>query len=232
MKRFYKLTVWIFILSLSFGFRVFPGKWDISKTDPTIWIKTCNSDITIQDNDILDNDPLRDIIPVTYDQVIQSVIDDYNNIPTSYLRLALYPADPNNPGTPAVGDSVFTVETASKRTIEICFGETDPRAGISGGYAMPKYVGGKLVGCEIRARTEHTKKARFLTHLLVHELGHCFGLQHAQEGTNAVMSYFTKNDVFIRLQNDDSAGLTYLYPEDESYAKEEYTLGLKGCAPK
>lgn len=192
----------------------------------------CSGSVTIENNDITDTDVLRGISGLTFDQVLQSVIDDYNNIPTSYLRLARYPADPNNPGTPAAGDSIFTIEKASKRTIEICFGETNAAAGISGGYAKAKYEGQYIVGCGIQAKAEHTKNARFLTHLVVHELGHCFGLEHPQESTNSVMSYFNNGEVFIRLQNDDYAGLTNRYPNEESYAKEEPTYGLSGCSPK
>lgn len=232
MNRIFKFFVWIFILSLSLGFRVSTGRWQISKSDPTIWIKLCNSSLTIEENDIKEDDPLFGANNLSYDQVIRSVIDDYNNIPTSYLRLALYPSDPSNPGSPATGDSTFTTDKAEKRTIEICFGETDPAAGVSGGYAKPKIVGGELVGCEIRARPEHSKKARFLIHLLTHELGHCFGLQHPQEATNSVMSYFTNGEPFLRLQNDDYAGITYRYPDDEQYAQEDPTFGLKGCSPK
>lgn len=232
MNRLIKCAVWLFILSLSLGFRVFPGKWQISKDDPTIWIKLCTSSITIEENDILEADPLQGISGLTFDQVLQSVIDDYNNTPTSFLRLAKYPTDPNNPGAPAQGDSTFTIEKAATRTIEICFGETNPTAGISGGYAQPKYEGGYTVGCNIQAKAEHAKKARFLTHLVAHELGHCFGLQHPQESTNAVMSYFNNSDVFIRLQSDDQAGITNRYPEEESYALENPTYGLAGCSPK
>lgn len=232
MNQLFKLSVWVFILSLSLGFRVFPGKWQISKSDPTVWIKLCNSTVTIEDNDITEDDALRGISGLTFDQVLQTVIDDYNNTPTSYLRLARYPSDPNNPGTPAAGESTFSIDKASKRTIEICFGETNSTAGVSGGYAKLKYEGQHIVGCDIQAKAEHAKKARFLTHLVTHELGHCFGLQHPQESTNSVMSYFNNGDVFIRLQNDDYAGLTNRYPDDETYAVEEPTYGLAGCSPK
>ncbi|MBL7545983.1 MAG: matrixin family metalloprotease [Bdellovibrionaceae bacterium] len=232
MNRILKLSVWIFILFLSLGFRVSSGKWAISKSDPTLWIKLCNASLTIEENDIREADPLMGLNDLTYAQVIQSVIDDYNNIPTSYLRLALYPADPNNPGTPAAGDSVFTVDKAKNRTIEICFGETDAAAGVSGGYAKPNVQGGEFVTCEIRARPEHAKKVRFMVHLLTHELGHCLSLQHPQEATHSVMSYFTNDSPFLRLQNDDYAGITFRYPKDELYGKEDPTFGLKGCSPK
>ncbi len=232
MNKLFKGTVWLFILSMSSGFRVFPGKWQISKSDPTVWIKLCDSDFAVDTNDMPSNDPLVNVNGLTYYQIIQSVIDDYNSVPSSFVRLALYPADPNNPGTPAAGDSAFSIATAATRTIQICFDGTNPAAGLSGGHAQAKYESGNIIGCEIKGRSDNTKKARFLTHLVTHELGHCFGLMHPQESTNSVMSYFNNDDVFTRLQNDDDAGLSFRYPEDEAYAKEENTYGLKGCSPK
>lgn len=230
MNKSIKFLIWGFILYMTLGFRIFSGKWDISKTDPTIWIKVCENTYTVDENDFEEGDPLAGVTGLTFSQVLQSVIDDYNNIPTSYLRLALYPDDPNNPGTPLAGDSAFTIEKGETRTIEICFGDTDPRAGVSGGYAMPKTEGKKLIGCEIKAKEEYLEKSLFLTHLLTHEIGHCFALMHAQEGTKSVMSYFGEKKA--RLQNDDYAGITYNYPDDEDYAKEINTYGLTSCSPK
>lgn len=232
MKLVGKILVWSFVSSIALGFRVFPGKWNITKSDPTIWIKRCSSGVTIEENDITGNDPLTGIAGLTIDQILQSVIDDYNNSPTSFLRLALFPADPNNPGTPAAGDSAFTVALAAKRTIDICFDGTDASAGLSGGHAQTKTEGDTIVGCTVKINPAHTKKANFLTHLIAHELGHCFSLMHPQESTNSVMSYFNTNGVFLRLQNDDEAGLAYRYPQEDGYNREEGTLGLTGCSPK
>lgn len=232
MKRIYKIPIWLFILSMTLGFRIFPGSWDISRTDPTVWIRLCNSSILVEENDITETDPLAGVTALTMTQVVQSVIDDYNSIPTSYVRLAFYPADPNNPGAPLAGDSVFTLEKGQTRTIDICFDGTDSTAGLSGGHAQAKYQGGKIIGCEIKTKSEYTEKAKFLTHLLTHEIGHCFGLMHPQESVNSVMSYFNKSEPFLRLQNDDYAGITYRYPEDESYSREQSTFGLTGCSPK
>lgn len=231
MKKWKKILAWTFLAYVILGFRVTPFRWDISASDPTVWIKVCaENSAVIEENDITGSDVLAGVANLSFNQVLQSVIDDYNNVPTSYLRLALYPADPNNPGAPLAGDSAFTIAKAEKRTIEICFGSTDASAGLSGGYAMPKYEGRNLVSCQIKAKPEHAKKASFLTHLVVHELGHCFSLMHPQEGTRAVMSYFGEKK--IRLQPDDMSGLTYKYPTDDSYAKESPTLGLSGCEPR
>ena len=40
------------------------------------------------------------------------------------------------------------------------------------------------------------------------------------------MSYYMDRDAIYRLQNDDKMGITYLFPSDESKAKEINTLGL------
>lgn len=236
MRRFTKLSLWSLILFSVLGFRVMDIKWDISTSDPTLWIKLCeeqsSNSLPIENDFNGTDDPLAGVNTLTLNQVIQSVIDDYNNVPTSFVRLAFYPADPNNPGQPAQGDSVFTIEKAKKRTIDICFGNLDPRAGLSGGYALPKVEGLQMVGCEIRARESAIEKAKGLTHLLAHEVGHCLGLMHPQEGVNAIMSYFTPERRRQRLQGDDMSGLTFMYPSEASYAVESATLGLSGCAPK
>lgn len=232
MKGTPKILIWLLVSFQAFGFRVSPGKWNISKNEPTIWIKLCESPVRIEENDITGNDPLTGTTGLTITQVLQSVVDDYNAIPSSYLRLALYPTDPSNPGTPSSGDSTFTIAAAEKRTINICFNGTDPSAGLSGGHAQTKYLDSFIVGCDIHVRSENTKKANFLTHLITHELGHCFGLMHPQESTHSVMSYFNSSGVFLRLQPDDFAGITYRYPEEDSYAAEQSTLGLTGCTPR
>lgn len=231
MSKWKKAVAWTFIVYMALGFRVTPYRWQISASDPTIWIQLCpENSATIEENDITGDDELAGINDLSFGQVLQSVLDDYNSVPTSYLRLALYPADPNNPGSPLAGDSPFTVDKAATRTIEICFGSTDVAAGLSGGYAMPKYQGQQTIACQIKAKPEHAKKAFFLTHLLTHELGHCLGLMHPQEGTHAVMSYFGEKK--LRVQHDDAAGLTYEYPVDDNYAKENPTFGLSGCEPR
>lgn len=231
MKLFYRILTGALVIFLNLGFRTFNAKWDISKNDPTIWIKLCEGSATrIGENDITTSDPLKGISNITLNQVLQSIIDDYNNIPTSYVRLAMYPTDPNNPGTPVDGDSTFTIEKAEKRTIEICFGETDPNM-TSGGYAVPVIADGYFTGCEIKSKTSHLDKAKNVTYLLAHELGHCLGLAHPQDGTNSVMSYFDPTRP-MRLKDDDKAGITFFYPNEDHYAEEISTFGITSCEPR
>ena len=218
------------VCALLVGFRVFPYHWNISKGEPTLWVRVCSSSLTIENHNYPSGDPLAGQSP-SFQQVVQSVIDDINNVPTSYIRLAPYPADPNNPGTALPGDSTFTLNRASERTIDICFDGTSSTAGLSAGHATPKEKGGRYVGCEIKGKPESAKSGKFLVSLITHELGHCLGLGHNFESTKSVMSYFSSEDI-IRLQNDDRAGLTYHYPEDSGMAAEQLTFGLGGCDPK
>jgi hypothetical protein len=229
-KSLRALAASLLIFSL-LGFRVFPGSWRISRNDPTVWIKLCTNQPTIETYDIPSSDPLGGLNP-TYQQIVQSVIDDYNAVQTSYFRFALYPTNPSSPGIPLPGDSTFTLAKGNVRTIEVCFDGTSTNSGLSSGHAQPTYAdNGDIVGCEIKGRPDSTKKASQLIQLLTHELGHCVGLDHNQPSINSVMSYFISPDL-IRLANDDKSGITYLYPKDPSYANEEVTLGLAGCSPK
>ena len=153
---------------------------------------------------------------------MQSVINDYNSIGSSFIRLAVYPADPSSPGAPAPGDSAFTNALGTVRTIDVCFSHQT----FTGGLTVQKYDGNRVVGCNIKISDASSSNAKALTKTLTHELGHCLGLAHPQETTHSVMSYFSDA---IRLQIDDKMGLTYLYPSSGS-AKENATLGL-ACAP-
>jgi hypothetical protein len=229
MNTVLKISAWVIIAHFFIGFRVFDGKWRITKDDPTVWVRLCESDYTIDENDIAEGDPLYGINGLTFDQVLTSIINDYNSVPTSFLKLAKYPTDTANPPAPTNGNSAFTLEKAAVRTLDICFKPTDASAGLSSAYAHSIFDGSDLVGCEITAKPDNLKKAHFLTHILTHEMGHCFGLMHPQESTKSVMSYFGEKKT--RLQTDDYAGLTFKYPKEDSYAKETNTLGLQGCTP-
>ncbi len=230
MKWWPRTVAALSVCSLLVGFRSFPFTWNISVGDPTIWVRLCSSSPTIEKHDYPSGDSLAGQTP-SFQQVVQSVIDDINNVPTSYVRLAIYPTDPNNPGTALPGDSTFTLNRASERTIDVCFDGTSATAGLSAGHASARRENGRYVGCEIKARSESAKSGKFLVSLLTHELGHCLGLGHNFESTKSVMSYFASAEI-IRLQNDDRAGLTFHYPEDSAMAAEQSTFGLGGCDPK
>ena len=219
------------ILTMTTGFRLIQKEqgWEISRNDRTLWVKYCDgltADFESQDYPAGDD---LDGTTATLDQIRDSIIDDFNSVAGSYLRFAAYPADPLNPPTPQTGDTAFTEELASTRTIEICTG--DP-AGSSGGQATPTIENGQWTGCLIELpSTLLTGDASVFVETLTHELGHCVGLDHPQDTTHAIMSYFMAPDG-IRLMLDDRMGVTHLYPTDPASGDEQNTFGVMGCGPK
>jgi len=217
-----RFLVWLMMLPVVLGFRAIPGanSWAVTRTDPTLWIKVCSTPI-FESAEFPEGDPLYGA-NADFAAVLQAVINDYNTIGSSYLRLAVYPADPNNPGAPAAGDSTFTLASANVRTINVCFAQQT----FTGGTARHVYTGSALTGCNIEISNSSIKKAKDITRKLTHEIGHCLGLAHPQELSQSVMSYFSEA---YRLQMDDKIGMTYLYPTSETL-KEKATLGL-ACEP-
>lgn len=214
---------WIWILALlpfTLGFRTFPGVngWDVSVSDPTLWVRICR-EIAFTSAQLPAGDPLGTTVP-SYQAALQSILDDFNDVPGSFVRLAPYPADPSNPGAPAPGDSTFTLAKAEERTIDVCFGDQT----FTAGHAIPKWdPQGKITGCKIELNADEAQKAEDFVAVLTHELGHCLGLDHPQETDDAVMSYFSDA---IRLQIDDRMGLVHLYPQEASFGRERANLGL------
>jgi hypothetical protein len=195
------------------GFRTFSSTtpWNIRVSDPKLFLKFCERP-NITNNDLDRNDPLFGQT-LTFNVLLQSILNDYNNIPSSFLVLADADTDPES-------------ATKTKRTINICFGQTTS----GGGEARPKVEGSLYSGCEIALSSSIKSSANAFIKTVTHEIGHCLGLDHTQETIYSVMSYFS--DVRApRLQIDDMMALVYLYPTDPKYSKETSTLGLS-CTPK
>lgn len=238
-RRVLRVTGLCFLICFSTGFRLIGDMlWDIEPSDPTLWIKNCETNFVFQTVNLPDTHPLKDAPALDYKTVMQSIIDDYNNIQSSYLRFAFYPDDPDSPPDTVSGDSDFTIDRASKRTIDICMKGTDSLAGIgTAGHASPKLNGRTVTACEIRALPQYKEDAGEFVALATHEIGHCVGLGHPQETTHAVMSYFSdwaRSPIQpwvtdVRLQNDDRAGITHQYPTDPGMGRESYDLGF-GCS--
>lgn len=229
MKRLLRMLLILPLIStLTFGFRTFPGVngWSISVADPTLWIRSCRS-LTFASANFPAGDPLDPNVTgsvPTYTAALNSVLNDFNSVPGSFLRLALYPADPNNPGAPATEDSPFTPLAAETRTIDLCFADQT----FTAGHAKPKWNGdGKVIGCKIELNTKEVSAAEDFVAVLTHEIGHCLGFDHPQETDDSIMSYFSDA---IRLQSDDKMGLTFLYPQEAAFGRERPSLGLS-CSP-
>jgi hypothetical protein len=224
-KYFKKVVFTVFILFFTLGFRTYPGgnNWGITSTDSTIWVKFC-SNLTFSSNDLPTGDVLAGATP-TFDAAVAAVLDGYDNVTTSFVTLAPYPTDPNNPPAAATGDSTFTIAKASTRTIDVCF---DSSAGSSAGYSQQTWSGTEVTGCSIKLSPDLSSSVKNFSRLLAHEIGHCLGLTHSHESSTAIMSYFSTS---YRLQDDDKAGLTLLYPQNPSYSQESATFGL-ACTPK
>lgn len=224
---FYKVFLLISMMFMSLGFRIrLNQNWDLKETDPVIWVKLCpTEDLTMFFGE---EDFKGDTLccgDKNLGEILQSVMIDYNSIPTSYLKLESFPADPDNP--PAT--STFTVDKAAIRTIDICFGSL---GGTQGGGADPDLGSSFINGCEITIERDSNNKPKELIGVLTHEIGHCFRLGHPQETTRSVMSYYRGENVF-RLQRDDKMGITYSFPkasDDGSYS-EVPNFGLR-CDPK
>jgi matrixin len=245
-----RLLVILMIVMLTTGFRIkinsdgSPSRWYVGRNNPTLWVKVCDETVDFDGYDLPGSDPfyaqgsdLRDIY--------RSILDDYNNVETSFLRLALYPDDPDNPPEPAEGDSPFTSQDARIRTIEVCSGNIPYYASaqassennreacesLGGDAAYSDYCSDDYYySCDVTFNKSIAEKSmsRFV-HTIAHEIGHCVGFMHNHDTHLSLMSYVADPDEILRLQMDDKMGLTYFYPKDEDYNDEEPTFGLTGC---
>lgn len=226
MKKEKLLLIFLFVF-MTVGFRV-PYKnyrWAISESDPYLWIKPCDRAINLP-NDVDSQDALSGDGLLSNTDVLNSIASDVNTIFASYVRLELYPEDPNSPPN----GSHFSIEKSNERTITICSGNP---ADLAGGQSQRFFEGKKVVGCEIiYDPTVHQSVKDFLA-MIGHELGHCLGLDHPQDISGSLMSYYSDPEKTYRLAPDDKLGIRYLYPANVPGVshKEEATYGLS-CAYK
>lgn len=221
---------WMMIAGLSLGFRTMGGaRWDITPERPTIWL---NIDAGIRSAVFSETkfpdgtDPLKDT-PKEQQvlEILKMVIDDFNSVPTSYIRLQSYPGQlPEYDGRE--GDMAYDEEYAATHTIHIVV--NDP-SGASSGDASPSVTGNKINNCRIRTRASAIKDAARTKTLLTHEIFHCLGFGHEHEDRESVMSYDAHE--VIKLGLEEHMGLTHLYPKDPSYGQEQATFGM-ACKPQ
>jgi hypothetical protein len=245
-----RLLVICLIVLLTTGFRVqlngdgTVAHWYIARNDPTIWLNFCNEDIVFDSIDLPSSDPFYGNGSDLQD-VMQSVMDDFNDVETSFFRFARYPDDPDNPPAPEPGDSEFTRAAARIRTIDLCFGDLPYYAAAQAESKTNEDVCDQIgnqseyqsycsetrfYSCKITLNKSIAEESLSgFVHTVAHELGHCVGLLHNHDTHLSIMSYVADPKEIQRLQMDDKMGLTYLYPKEDSYNDEEPTLGLTGC---
>ncbi len=248
--RLKRLLVVLLIVMFTTSFRTkinsdgTASRWYIERSDPTIWVKVCSESIDFDGYDLPGTDPFYAQGDDLQD-IYQSILDDYNGVETSFLRLAFHPDDPVNPPEAEEGDSDFTSEDARIRTIEVCSGNipyyASAQAEVKNNQDACELIAGnsyyndycssiQIHSCKVTFNKGIAEESlsRFI-HTMTHELGHCVGFMHNHDTHLSIMSYVADPDEILRLQMDDKMGLTYLYPADEAYNDEEPTFGLTGC---
>jgi|SaaInlStandDraft_6_1057023.scaffolds.fasta_scaffold56213_2 hypothetical protein len=215
MTKKIKILIWCcLLLVLLPGFRYFPkgNSWDIDNTSTTnskLFITYSNGSDSLANN-IKSNDSLSGTSNVSVDQIVSSIISDYNSINGAFVSLA-----PDS-------DTDFSAR-GTNRTITVSFGGT---SGANGGEAQQiTDSSGNVTGCEVSMLSSLLESADQLLFVLTHEIGHCLGLNHPQDLTQAIMSYYVDSDI-RRLQIDDKMGLTFLYPAVPGAGEQKNTFGL------
>lgn len=216
IRKFFYLVFLVFIMT---GFRTFSNgnSWAIDTTNAKLWLVICPemAALTWATNDLPASDPLYNQT-VTFNQIIDSITNDYINVPNSFIQLA-------NSAT----DGTYNTTIAAQRSINVCVGSTP---GASGGYASPHESAGRVTSCDIKMTSSRAAKLKAFVSTLTHEIGHCLGLDHSQDTTHSIMSYFRDEDK-TRLDIDDKMAMIFMYPDNPAEAKESMTFGL-ACAPR
>ena len=216
MNKTVKIFFWILLTAyFSLGFRVFDEQhpWDrISRTDATsqkLFVVYERAADTLNNN-VPSDDPLFGAGTVTVEQAMDSVFNDYNSIQAAFVTLV----------DDADGD--YAANNA-RRTIFIKNQDTN---GTVGGQAEFVTDSEGIESCEISLTDKMYEDSKLYVGVVTHEIGHCLGLDHPQEITESVMSYFLDEDEHYRLQTDDKMGITFLYPLFPNRAREDASFGL------
>lgn len=214
-QRFLKFAFWSLFTPLFLcGFRlIYQGnQWLVdasSTTNSKLFVSYPNPTRAIT-NDLPSGDALAGSGTVTTQQLMNSILSDYNSIQGAFVTLV----DTSDSDYAARStDRIITIEEGSASGLT------------SGGEASLSRSGNIVNGCKISLKSSAFNSAKTFTATVTHELGHCLGLDHPMDTVNAIMSYFVDSGV-VRLQADDRMGIVYLYPADPEKAREEVTLGM------
>lgn len=222
---------WLALASLCLGFRTMgDARWDISPENPTVWLDIDEAllNATFTDTKFADDsDPLKDVPKEQQAiELLKLVLNDYNSVATSFVRLQSYPGQIPDLDAPRDGDMVYDESYAATHTIRIVI--ADPSAAGAGGDASISISAGQITGCQIRARLEAIKSAGDAKVMLTHEIFHCLGFGHEHEDRESIMSYDSHK--VTKLGIEEKMGLTHLYPKSGAFGDESATFGL-ACDP-
>jgi hypothetical protein len=168
------------------------------------------------ENDLPDSDKGSEA--EDFDELLEVIMDEYNDIEGAFVELV-----------DSELDDEFDEDDHENRIIKICFGGTSSAA--SGGQAqIITGSSGEWTGCKITLGEASKETASYLKKIILHEIGHCLGLDHVQDSRKSIMSYFAEGRV-TKLQADDKMGIAYLYPDNKGRSSESTTLGLS-CATR
>lgn len=219
MKKF---IFWTLFLLFSSGFQVLTSyNWSISQSNPILYVDLCDDiyDLNLDSSDLSSSDILDNTLgSVAGNVVVQSILDDFEAVVPSYLELEIFPQSPTSE----------QLDLATNKTIEVCIESSNNP--FEGGHAAPDFEDGKFIGCKIVLTKSVKDDILDFISTLTHEIGHCVGLDHPQETTQAIMSYFAPQDE-IRLMIDDKMGLSHLFPRSGYNLEEQSTFGLS-CSYK
>lgn len=219
------------LMALTVGFRWSGNSyWDISVEEPILWIELDEA-LYADDGFGSKVDDLKGTLAFLKDvppeeqriEIWRHILADFASVETSFLRLRLKPGQ--IPSIDAEHDDVYDPASSEKRTIKITVGAS---RGAASGYASLVRDGMELTGCNVVMAPRTLAEPQFYTHVLMHEVLHCIGLDHQQDDSDSLLSY-SNNDAQLSLE--ERMALTFLYPLDPGYAKESPTFGM-ACSPK
>lgn len=218
------------IMVFTVSFRWMPGKlWNVSNDEPTLWLEL-EDELFAPDgfgdkvNDV--KGPLASLKNTPEDQqraeIWRIILADFASVETSFLRIKLKPGQ--IPSIDSTHNEVYDEFDANDRTIQVVVA---PGIGAGGGFAQLQNENDRITGCKVTVVPKAMEDPNFLTHILVHEIMHCIGLEHQQDDYDSIMSYSSKR---TDLSLEERMAITRMYPLKPEYARETPTLGL-ACTP-